>query len=107
MRIDGIEWYPRELPRKERFETASHVSEVAEIVFVRMDADGLEGWGAASPSDVTGESKESIVEVLPKLAGKLKGFAFERGRELADTMDKLVPGNPTAKAALDLAAFDL
>ena len=107
MKVDRIEWYPRELPRKERFVTSRHTSDVAHVVFVRVDADGLEGWGAASPSDVTGESPKSVVEVLPKLAAGLQGFAFERGREVAEVVDRLVSGNPSAKAAIDLAAFDL
>ncbi len=107
MQVDRVEWYPRDLPRKERFATSRHTSEVAHVVFVRVDAGGLEGWGAASPSDVTGESKESVVEVLPKLAAALHGFAFERGRDVADAMDKALPGNPSAKAAIDVAAFDL
>src|SRR3990172_117721 len=107
MKIQKVEWYPRDLPRKERFVTSRNVSDVAHVVFVRVDADGLEGWGAASPSDVTGESAKSVVEVLPKLAAKLQGFAFERGREVADAVDALVRGHPSAKAAIDLAAFDL
>jgi len=107
MKIQKVEWYPRDLPRKERFVTSRHASDVAHVVFVRVDADGLEGWGAASPSDVTGESKASVVEVLPKLAAKLQGFAFERGREVADAVDGFVRGHPSAKAAIDLAAFDL
>ena len=107
MKIQKVEWYPRDLPRKERFVTSRNVSDVAHVVFVRVDADGLEGWGAASPSDVTGESAKSVVEVLPKLAAKLQGFAFERGREVADAVDGLVRGHPSAKAAIDLAAFDL
>ena len=107
MKIEKVEWYPRDLPRKERFVTSRHVSDVAQVVFVRVDADGLEGWGAASPSDVTGESAKSVVEVLPKLAAKLQGFVFERGREVADAVDGFVRGHPSAKAAIDLAAFDL
>jgi len=107
MKIQKVEWYPRDLPRKERFVTSRNVSDVAHVVFVRVDADGLEGWGAASPSDVTGESAKSVVEVLPKLAAKLQGFAFERGREVADAVDGFVRGHPSAKAAIDLAAFDL
>src|SRR3989304_5528722 len=107
MKIERVEWYPRDLPRKERFVTSRHASEVAQVVFVRVDADGLEGWGASSPSDVTGETMASVVEVLPKLAAKLQGFAFERGREVADALDSVVRGHPSAKAAVDLAAFDL
>ena len=107
MKIQKVEWYPRDLPRKERFVTSRQASDVAHVVFVRVDADGLEGWGAASPSDVTGETVASVVEVLPKLAAKLQGFAFERGREVADALDSVVRGHPSAKAAVDLAAFDL
>lgn len=107
MKIERIEWYPRDLPRKEPFVTSRHTSTVAQVVFVRVDAEGLEGWGAASPSEVTGESKESVAKVLPKLAAELRGFAFERGGDLADTMDKVVRANPSAKAAVDMAAFDL
>ena len=107
MRIERVEWYARDLPRTERFATSRHVSDVAQVVFVRVDADGLEGWGAASPADLTGESKESVIEVLPKLAAGLQGLAFERGRDVADAMDKIVAGNPSAKTAIDLAAFDL
>lgn len=107
MRIERVEWYARDLPRNEVFETSRHISEVARVVFVRVDADGLEGWGAASPSDVTGESSESVINVLPALAAGLQGFTFERGRDVADGMDRFVPGNPSAKAAVDLAVFDL
>jgi L-alanine-DL-glutamate epimerase-like enolase superfamily enzyme len=107
MLVDRVEWYPRELPRKEPFATAQHVSDVAHVVFVRVDAGGLEGWGAASPSDVTDESTATVLEALPKIADGLRGFTFERGREVADRMDAILAGNPSAKAAIDLAAFDL
>src|SRR3989304_3427805 len=78
MKIERVEWYPRDLPRKERFVTSRHASEVAQVVFVRVDADGLEGWGAASPSDVTGEWKGSGVEGLPKLGAELPGGGVGR-----------------------------
>ena len=107
MKIDRIEATPRELPRKEPFATSQHVSEAASVVFVRVDADGMEGWGAASPSDVTGETMETVSRAIAKLAGDLKGVSFDRGREVADRMDALLPGNPAAKAAIDMAMFDL
>ena len=106
MRIDRIEWHPKALPRKEVFATSRHASDVANVVFVRLEADGVEGWGAASPSDVTGETTETVLAALETLAGTLKGFAFERGREVADRMDRVLAGNPAAKAAIDMAAFD-
>jgi len=106
MRVERLEWFPRDLPRKEVFATSQHASDVARVVFVRMDADGTEGWGAASPSDVTGETTESVVAALQQLAAPLKGVAFERGRDVVDAMDRFLVGNPAAKAAVDMAAFD-
>ncbi len=106
MRIDRIEWHPRELPRKERFATARSFSDVASVVFVRIDADGIEGWGAASPGGVTGETSATVVEGLARLAASLKGFNFTRGREVADRMDGILKANPAAKAAIDIATFD-
>lgn len=106
MRIDRIEWYAKALPRKEVFSTSRHTSEVAEVVFLRLDAEGVEGWGAASPSEVTHETLQTVVAALGKLAANLKGASFERGRDVADAMDKVLPGNPAAKAAVDIAVFD-
>ncbi len=106
MRIDRIEWTRRDLPRKERFATSRHASDVARVVFVRLEAEGTEGWGAASPSDVTKETPDTVAAALARLAADLRGFAFERGRDVADRMDAVLPGNPAAKAAVDMAAFD-
>lgn len=107
MKIARIEWHPKDLPRLERFATARHASDVASIVFVRLEADGLEGWGAASPSEVTKETSETVQTAVGRLAAGLRAFAFVRGRDVADRMDALLPGNPAAKAAIDLAVFDV
>ena len=44
MKIERIEWFPRDLPRKERFATSRSSSDVAHAVFVRPDPDGRQGW---------------------------------------------------------------
>ena len=107
MRIDRIEWHPKALPRREVFATARHASDVASVVFVRLEADGVEGWGAASPSDVTGETPQSVLAAVESLAKGLQGFALERGRDVADRMDRVLRWSPAAKAAVDMAAFDV
>ena len=39
------------------------------VVWVRVrDADGLDGWGEAAPSRFYGESPESVVAALERLA---------------------------------------
>lgn len=106
MKIGRIESYPRALKRREVFATSRHASDVARVVFVRIDADGTEGWGAASPSDVTEETPETVVAAIARLASGLKGLSFPHGRDVVEAMDAILPGNPAAKAAIDIAAFD-
>lgn len=106
MKIDRVEWFAKALPREEVFATARHASDVANVVFVRLESEAVEGWGAASPSDVTGETPETVIAALETLAAGLRGFAFERARDVADAMDRLLPGHPAAKAAIDMAVFD-
>ncbi|HEV8594001.1 MAG TPA: dipeptide epimerase [Thermoplasmata archaeon] len=106
MKIGAIESHPRTLPRKEAFATSRHSSDVAHVVFVRIEVDGAEAWGAASPSDVTGETTDTVVAALAALAPKLRTRSFEHGRDVAEAMDRILPGNPAAKAAIDMAVFD-
>jgi len=107
MRIGLIEFAPIAIPRRERFTIARGSSDVAENVFVAVHAGGLVGQGSAAPSDVTGETTRSILDVLPAFVRVLDGFEFEKPREIADKMDKILSGNPSAKAAIDIAIHDL
>jgi L-alanine-DL-glutamate epimerase-like enolase superfamily enzyme len=81
----------------------------ADNVLVRIETDrGLTGWGeAASAPLMTGETLESIVAAVNFLEPVL------RGREAADTAGALTAmhsrmyGNNGAKAAIEIALYDL
>jgi L-alanine-DL-glutamate epimerase-like enolase superfamily enzyme len=82
---------------------------MAEEVLVRIrTADGIVGWGEASPlCVVTGETQASDVAIGKKLADLIKGRdPFELTRIVED-MDHSCPHHPSIKAALEMAIWDI
>jgi len=119
MKIDRIEVLPVRLPLKAVATLSRGVSRTIEegkqLVLVRMTADdGTVGWGEAGPSrrwsaETVHSCATSIEHVLaPALIGRdpfdIAGLHAAMNGELAPGLD---PGQPIAKAALDLAAHDL
>jgi L-alanine-DL-glutamate epimerase-like enolase superfamily enzyme len=107
MEIELIESATLTIPRKERFTIASGSSDVAETAWVFIHSGGLVGQGCGAPSDVTRETLSTMKESLRTLVQGLKGFEFHHPRDVAERMDKMLPGNPAAKAAVDIAVHDL
>jgi L-alanine-DL-glutamate epimerase-like enolase superfamily enzyme len=119
MKIDRIETLPVRLPLKSVLTLSRGVSRTVEegkqVVLVKMTADdGTVGWGEAGPSrrwsaETTHSCYTSIQHYLaPVLVGRdpfdIAGLHEAMNAELAPGLD---PGQPVAKAALDLAAHDL
>jgi len=119
MRIERIEVFPVRLPMKAVLTLPRGPSRTLEegkrIVVVKMiDADGNVGWGEAGPSrrwsaETLESCLTSIREYLaPALIGHdvfdVAGAHAKMNTELATGLD---PGQPIAKAALDIALHDL
>src|SRR5947209_4472787 len=107
MRIDFLEYAAMDLPRKEPLTIARGSSTVAQNVMVIVHSGSLSGNGSGAPTDVTGETVRSAMDAIKSIARGLEGFTFERPREVVDKMDKILPGNPSVKAAIDIAVHDL
>jgi len=107
VQIDSLEFFVVHLPRKWPFRTARGSSDTATQVLVRLVADGVEGWGNACPNAVTGETTESIAAVLDTIRLETRGFAYEKPVELWMRIGQIVEGNRTAKAGVDIAAWDI
>ncbi len=108
--VAAIDVIPVRLPLREPFVIAyaSYPDVLSVLVRVRT-ADGLAGWGEATPDpNVTGETWGGVVETLRRdLAPALLG-RDARDREAAlRALDARVEGAPAAKAALDIALHDL
>jgi L-alanine-DL-glutamate epimerase-like enolase superfamily enzyme len=108
--ITAIDIIPVKLPLREPFVIAYATYPDVLSVLVRIaTADGLAGWGEATPDpNVTGETWSGTAATLrddlaPALIGR-----DARDREAAlRALEARVEGVPAAKAALDMALHDL
>ncbi|MFA5895275.1 MAG: dipeptide epimerase [Thermoplasmata archaeon] len=107
MRVDLIEYATLEIPRKERFTIARGSSDVAENLFVSVHSGGVVGSGSGAPSEVTKETLQTMKDAMKTIVRGLTGFDFRTPREVVDRVDRVLPGNPSAKAAFDIAIHDL
>jgi L-alanine-DL-glutamate epimerase-like enolase superfamily enzyme len=109
VKIKSIEPIPVSLPMLKPVIMAGEEVARADNVLVRVETgDGLVGWGeAASAPLMTGETLESIVAAVHFLGSAL------RGREVLDISGALTAmhgrmyGNNGAKAAIEIALYDL
>lgn len=88
------------------FRIAREVSDHKHNVLVRISDGGLTGIGEAAPSRYYKEDAGSVLRALEEAPALLGGDPFE----LEATMDRLVsrfPGDPSARAAVDIALHDL
>ncbi len=76
-------------------------------VWLRVEQDGIEGWGEASPFNLGNhrQSTETILSALQEVAPMLKGFSpLERQR--VEVVLKEAQVSDSARAALDMALHD-
>jgi L-alanine-DL-glutamate epimerase-like enolase superfamily enzyme len=105
--IDRLVFESFTIRRRNVFRIATGASDVEDNVIVRLEADGEFGMGNASPSDVTHETKDTIVDFLASAQKKVIGVDEEDLDALHRALDSISPGNTAVKAALDMAAYDL
>ena len=88
------------------FRIAREVSDHKHNVLARISDGGLTGIGEAAPSRYYGEDAGSVLRALEEAPALLGGGPFE----LEATMDRLasrIPGDSSARAAVDIALHDL
>ncbi|MEM3730442.1 MAG: dipeptide epimerase [Candidatus Bathyarchaeia archaeon] len=109
MGIKQIEVYPVTLAYHEPFRIAPGASTESHNVIVKIVTDyGVIGWGEASPSQrVTGETVETVIQTIDRIAPKLIGMCPLRIEQNIELMDDVVAGNPAAKAAIDITLHDI
>ncbi|MFI0462726.1 mandelate racemase/muconate lactonizing enzyme family protein [Saccharopolyspora sp. 5N102] len=109
MKITRIEAIPFAIPYRKPLRFASGEVHVAEHVLVRVHTDdGLVGVAEAPPRPFTyGETQESIVAAIDKLfAPEVVGMSALEREAIHARLHRTV-GNPAAKAALDMALWDV
>lgn len=109
MKIVQVEAIPFAIPYAKPLRFASGEVHTADHVLVRVYTDeGLVGTAEAPPRPYTyGETQESIVAVIDKIfAPQILGLTALEREVVHARLDRTV-GNPTAKAAIDMALWDI
>lgn len=109
LRIERIEAIPFAIPYVKPLKFASGEVHTADHVLVRVHtADGLVGQAEAPPRPYTyGETQASIVAVIDQIFAPAMVGTSALDRELHRARLHRTIGNPTAKAALDMAVWDV
>lgn len=109
MRITRIEAIPFAIPYAKTLQFASGEVRTADHVLVRVHTDdGLVGSAEAPPRPYTyGETQQSIVAVIDTLFAPQVIGRSPLDREQVQAVLHRTVGNPTAKAALDMAMWDV
>jgi O-succinylbenzoate synthase len=110
VRIDRLELRLCRLPLVSFFETSFGRSYERAFLLTRLEGDGSEGWGEAVAEAnpyYSSETTETAWHIITEfLAPRVLGRSFDHPREIFDAL-KAVRGHNMAKAAVEMAAWDL
>jgi len=110
MKITSIESGPVKFKLSEPYTIAYETVDTAENVFVRIETDSdFVGFGCAAPdAEVTGESAESVVAAIRDVVEPaLRKSDPLRPAMLMERLRKPLDGQPSARAAIDMALYDI
>ena len=110
MKITDIKLGLISVPLKKPFKTALRIVNSVEDIVVRIETDtGHIGYGEAPPTGViTGDTKGGIIGAIEDhIKMHLIGMDIENIEEIMLRLDKSILGNTSAKAAVDIAIYDL
>lgn len=101
-----LSFEPYDLQLKHVFTLAGSSRSTTPVMLVKIEFEGITGYGEASMPPYLGESHESASRFLSSL--NLQQFSDPfRMEEILEYVDKTAPGNAAAKASVDIALHDL
>ncbi len=102
----NLSFEPYELKLRHAFNLAKNQRTTTPDVQVKLEYDGLIGYGEASMPPYLGESVDSVCQFLSQvdLTQFSNPFALE---EIHEYMESIAPNNRAAKASVDIALHDL
>lgn len=115
--IEDIELIPVSLPTRRQHKWTGLTESIGNFLLVKVTgSDGFTGWGEAPAlKDWSGDYGRYFGESVATATLMIQQYLWPaiKGRDALDiiglhkTMDNVVGGHPYAKAALDMAAYDL
>ncbi|MEO8794137.1 MAG: dipeptide epimerase [Daejeonella sp.] len=95
-----------ELELKHAFTISRFSRNSTPLLLLEIEHDGFTGYGEASMVPYMGESVKSATDFMAKVDLSWMKFPFNFD-EVIQYLDKIAPGNPNIKAAVDIALHDL
>lgn len=97
---------PFDLKLTTPFRISRHVQYTAANVLAQLTYEGVTGLGEAAPSEHYGEYRETVLATLKLLENELGDDPFALDA-IFNRVNHVIRLNPSAKAALDMALYDL
>lgn len=99
-------FYPYNLELKHVFTIATASRKSTPVMLTEIEFDGVVGYGEASMPPYLGESHQTATDFLSKVNLEQfdNPFLLE---DILSYIDSIAPGNPAAKASIDIALHDL
>ena len=101
-----LRFTPFTLQLKHVFTLATSSRTTTPVVLTEIEYDGVTGYGEASMPPYLGESHESVSAFLSRLDLAQFNDPFMLV-DILEYVENLMPGNPAAKASVDIALHDL
>jgi L-Ala-D/L-Glu epimerase len=102
----NLTYRPYTLELKHVFTISTSSRTTTPIVLTEIEFNGIVGYGEASMPPYLGETHESVQMFLSKVNLSAYENPFDLETILND-VDAIAPGNPAAKASMDIALHDL
>ncbi|NCP65161.1 MAG: dipeptide epimerase [Paraglaciecola sp.] len=110
MRITNIRFAKLKVPLITPFKTAIRtVQNITDLVVIIDTDTGHVGYGSAPSTPlITGDTHQSIHAAIGTIIGpQIIGMAISEINEICQKIKRAMVGNPSAKAALEIAVYDL
>ena len=109
MKIVSVSAIPLDLDLKEPFSIANETVDIGENVFLKIKTDeDIVGWGCSTPDSVTSETKETVIDCFNNvITDILIGEDPLRINYINDIIEEKIKGNPSIKAGVNIALYDI
>jgi L-alanine-DL-glutamate epimerase-like enolase superfamily enzyme len=101
-----IDAKPIDLTLTTPFRISRGVQHTSPNVIVQINHDDYTGYGEAAPDQYYGESQETVLACIAMFAGNLGDDPFVID-DITRHLDKVIRLNPSAKAAVEMALYDI
>lgn len=101
-----LSFKPYSLELRHAFTLATSSRTTTPVMLTEIEYDGIIGYGEASMPPYLGESQDSAAKFLTKVDLSQFDSPFEL-EKILDYVDSIAPGNPAAKASVDIALHDI